>query len=48
MAIVFVLDYLIVEPILILIFKGKEAMKQRGGFYYDIRLGESYEEVTEL
>ena len=47
MVIAFVLDFLVVEPILIAIWGHTNAIKRRGGFWYDTHLGEAYREATE-
>lgn len=48
MGITFFIEHFIYEPILICLFHNKRAVKHRGGYYYDIRLGEAYTEVTEF
>ena len=48
MGIVFVLEYFIFEPIMILLLKSTDAIKKRGGYYYDIRLGTGYAEFNEF
>lgn len=39
MAICFFFEHFIYEPIIVALFHNREAMKNRGGYYYDIRLG---------
>ena len=39
MILVFFLEYFVFDPILIAIFKNRDFLKFRGGYYYDIPLG---------
>jgi hypothetical protein len=48
MGIVFVLEHFVLEPLMIVIFKSTDAIKQRGGYFYDARLGNSFSEVNEV
>ena len=48
MGCVFFLEYFVLEPLMIVIFKSSSAIKKRGGYFYDIRLGTSFSEVNEV
>ena len=47
MAVIFVWEYFIFEPILVAIFHNSNAVKNRGGYYYDFKIGEAYLAVTD-
>lgn len=42
MGIVFVLEYLIYEPLLALLFGNTNAVRARGGYFYHFKLGQAY------
>lgn len=42
MGIVFVLEYIIFEPLLALIFGSTSPVRTRGGHFYNFRLGQAY------
>jgi hypothetical protein len=42
MGIVFALEYLIFEPLFTLLFGNSRAMRIRGGYFYNFKLGQAY------
>lgn len=47
MAITFFLEHFVYEPLLVCLFHRRRIVRHRGGYFYDIRIGEGYDEVTE-
>ena len=47
MGIVFFLEHFLMEPLMLLCFHRRELFKNRGGYYYDHRLGQLYQEVND-
>jgi len=45
MGIVFALEHLIFDPILACIFGNNRNYRQKGGYFYDFKLGEAYKVV---
>ncbi len=48
MGAVFFLEHFLMEPLLLLCFHDKTLFRKRGGYYYDHRLGQLYQEVNDV
>ena len=48
MGIVFALEHFIYEPLLALLFGDREFVRNRGGFFYNFKLGEDYRAAQAL
>jgi hypothetical protein len=48
MGVVFVLEYLIFEPLLALIFGSTSGARMRGGQFYNFKLGQAYRAAQTL
>ena len=46
MGICFALEYFIFEPLLVVLYGNTKAVRNRGGHYYNIKMGETYRAAT--